>query len=74
VTVFPIFFLPRNPERRTFIFLPFFYTRLKQSRKKKMPVAKISPSMLSSDFAYLAVEAKRMEKDGAEWLHLGKSL
>jgi ribulose-phosphate 3-epimerase len=39
-----------------------------------MPVAKISPSMLSSDFAYLAVEAKRMEKDGAEWLHLGKSL
>ncbi|KAI8882789.1 ribulose-phosphate 3-epimerase [Backusella circina FSU 941] len=35
-----------------------------------MPIAKISPSMLSSDFANLAVEAKRMEKDGAEWLHL----
>jgi len=37
-----------------------------------MPVAKISPSMLSCDFAYLAVEAKRMEKNGADWLHLGK--
>lgn len=37
-----------------------------------MPVAKISPSMLSSDFAHLAVEAKRMWKNGAEWLHLGK--
>lgn len=36
-----------------------------------MPVAKISPSMLSSDFAHLAVEAKRMFKNGAEWLHLG---
>jgi ribulose-phosphate 3-epimerase len=37
-----------------------------------MPVAKISPSMLSSDFAYLAAESKRMFKNGAEWLHLGK--
>lgn len=37
-----------------------------------MPVAKVSPSMLSCDFAYLAAEAKRMEKNGAEWLHLGK--
>ncbi|KAI8080819.1 ribulose-phosphate 3-epimerase [Gilbertella persicaria] len=35
-----------------------------------MPVAKVSPSMLSSDFAHLAVEAKRMYKNGAEWLHL----
>ncbi|CEP11006.1 hypothetical protein [Parasitella parasitica] len=35
-----------------------------------MPVAKISPSMLSCDFAFLAAEAKRMEKNGAEWLHL----
>ncbi|KAI8366610.1 ribulose-phosphate 3-epimerase [Blakeslea trispora] len=35
-----------------------------------MPVAKISPSMLSSDFAHLAAEAKRMWKNGAEWLHL----
>ncbi|CAO3622570.1 unnamed protein product [Cunninghamella echinulata] len=35
-----------------------------------MPVAKISPSMLSSDFANLAAEAKRMTKNGADWLHL----
>ncbi|KAI7867798.1 Ribulose-phosphate 3-epimerase-like protein [Spinellus fusiger] len=35
-----------------------------------MPQAKISPSMLSSDFANLAVEAKRMTKHGADWLHL----
>ncbi|KAI9478142.1 MAG: ribulose-phosphate 3-epimerase [Benjaminiella poitrasii] len=35
-----------------------------------MPVAKISPSMLSSDFAHLACEAKRMYKNGADWLHL----
>ncbi|ORX61426.1 ribulose-phosphate 3-epimerase [Hesseltinella vesiculosa] len=35
-----------------------------------MPEAKISPSMLSSDFANLAVEAKRMHKNGADWLHL----
>jgi ribulose-phosphate 3-epimerase len=36
-----------------------------------MPEAKISPSMLSSDFAFLAAEAKRMKKNGADWLHLG---
>ncbi|KAI9251039.1 ribulose-phosphate 3-epimerase [Sporodiniella umbellata] len=35
-----------------------------------MPEAKISPSMLSSDFAHLAAEAKRMQKNGADWLHL----
>ncbi|KAG0949854.1 hypothetical protein G6F57_007786 [Rhizopus arrhizus] len=35
-----------------------------------MPEAKISPSMLSSDFAFLAAEAKRMKKNGADWLHL----
>ncbi|SAM09726.1 hypothetical protein [Absidia glauca] len=35
-----------------------------------MPVAKISPSMLSCDFANLAAEAKRMTKNGADWLHL----
>jgi ribulose-phosphate 3-epimerase len=39
-----------------------------------MPIAKISPSMLSSDFAFLAAEAKRMTKNGADWLHLGKPL
>lgn len=37
-----------------------------------MPVAKVSPSMLSSDFAFLAAEATRMTKNGADWLHLGK--
>lgn len=37
-----------------------------------MPVAKIAPSMLSCDFAHLAAEAQRMEKNGADWLHLGK--
>ncbi|KAG2214256.1 hypothetical protein INT47_000812 [Mucor saturninus] len=35
-----------------------------------MPVAKIAPSMLSCDFANLAMEAKRMTKNGADWLHL----
>ncbi|KAM3582347.1 RIBULOSE-phosphate 3-epimerase [Umbelopsis sp. WA50703] len=35
-----------------------------------MPEAKIAPSMLSSDFANLAVEATRMTKNGADWLHL----
>lgn len=38
----------------------------------EMPVAKIAPSMLSCDFAYLGAEAKRMKKNGADWLHLGK--
>lgn len=37
----------------------------------KMPIAKIAPSMLSSDFASLAVEAHRMVKNGADWLHMG---
>ncbi|RIA95324.1 ribulose-phosphate 3-epimerase [Glomus cerebriforme] len=35
-----------------------------------MPLAKIAPSMLSSDFASLAAEAHRMVKDGADWLHM----
>lgn len=39
-----------------------------------MPTAKIAPSMLSSDFANLAAEAKRMVKNGADWLHLGEYL
>lgn len=29
--------------------------------------------MLSCDFANLATEAKRMTKNGADWLHLGKN-
>ena len=37
-----------------------------------MPIAKISPSMLSSDFASLAAEAHRMIKNGADWLHMGR--
>ncbi|MBA0705078.1 hypothetical protein Golax_017293 [Gossypium laxum] len=31
---------------------------------------KIAPSMLSSDFANLASEAKRMLDFGADWLHM----
>ncbi|THU56073.1 hypothetical protein C4D60_Mb11t13420 [Musa balbisiana] len=33
-------------------------------------VAKIAPSMLSSDFANLASEAERMLRFGADWLHM----
>ncbi|ONK71894.1 uncharacterized protein A4U43_C04F13470 [Asparagus officinalis] len=33
-------------------------------------VAKIAPSMLSSDFANLASEAERMLRCGADWLHM----
>lgn len=32
--------------------------------------AKVAPSMLSSDLARLAEEAKRMEQAGADWLHI----
>ncbi|KAI9297417.1 ribulose-phosphate 3-epimerase [Neoconidiobolus thromboides FSU 785] len=35
-----------------------------------MPSVKISPSMLSSDFAMLAEEAKRMVDLGADYLHM----
>ncbi|CAG8490550.1 11343_t:CDS:2 [Diversispora eburnea] len=35
-----------------------------------MPSAKISPSLLSSDFAQLSSEADRMIKEGADWLHM----
>ncbi|KAG9293773.1 hypothetical protein G9A89_019110 [Geosiphon pyriformis] len=35
-----------------------------------MPIAKISPSVLSSDFAQLGAECERMIKDGADWLHM----
>ncbi|KAL9684272.1 hypothetical protein QQ045_021707 [Rhodiola kirilowii] len=35
-----------------------------------MAVAKIAPSMLSSDFANLASEAERMMSYGADWLHM----
>lgn len=31
---------------------------------------KICPSFLSSDFAYIADEARRVEESGADWLHL----
>lgn len=36
----------------------------------KAVVAKIAPSMLSSDFANLASEAHRMLRCGADWLHM----
>ncbi|CAG8514835.1 1205_t:CDS:2, partial [Scutellospora calospora] len=35
-----------------------------------MPKAKISPSILSGDFAQLAVESQRMINEGADWLHI----
>jgi ribulose-phosphate 3-epimerase len=38
--------------------------------KRILPQPKISPSMLSSDFANLASEAKFMEQCGADWLHM----
>lgn len=31
---------------------------------------KISPSLLSADFAHLGAEAKKMERSGADWLHV----
>ncbi|KAL3685806.1 hypothetical protein R1sor_003828 [Riccia sorocarpa] len=36
----------------------------------ELPKPKIAPSMLSSDFANLASEAKHMEDCGADWLHM----
>lgn len=36
----------------------------------KRPPIKIAPSILSGDFGYLADEAKRVEKSGADWLHI----
>ena len=35
-----------------------------------MPPAKISPSMLASDFANMESEAKKVVDGGADWLHL----
>ncbi|KAF8328226.1 Ribulose-phosphate 3-epimerase [Cantharellus anzutake] len=37
-----------------------------------MPPAIIAPSVLASDFGQLSAECKRMIKNGAEWLHMGK--
>jgi ribulose-phosphate 3-epimerase len=36
----------------------------------RIPGPKIAPSMLSSDFANLASEAKFMQDCGADWLHM----
>jgi len=36
----------------------------------KLPGVKIAPSMLSSDFANLASEAKFIQECGADWLHM----
>lgn len=41
-----------------------------QNLETKVPGAKIAPSMLSSDFANLASEAKFIEECGADWLHM----
>jgi ribulose-phosphate 3-epimerase len=38
--------------------------------QRMLPQPKIAPSMLSSDFANLASEAKFMEQCGADWLHM----
>lgn len=35
-----------------------------------MAVPKIAPSLLSSDFAILSQEAKRMVDSGADYLHI----
>lgn len=40
------------------------------SVEMKLPGAKIAPSMLSSDFANLASEAKFIQECGADWLHM----
>lgn len=39
-------------------------------RESWLPSPKIAPSMLSSDFANLASEAKFMLESGADWLHM----
>ena len=38
--------------------------------QNKMPKAIIAPSILASDFAILAEEAKNMLESGADWLHV----
>ena len=38
-----------------------------------MVKAIVAPSVLASDFGSLTAECKRVIKDGAEWLHMGKS-
>jgi hypothetical protein len=38
--------------------------------KAMAPPCKISPSILSSDFARLADEANAMLENGADWLHV----
>lgn len=45
-------------------------TRLCSMAASAAPKAIIAPSMLSSDFAELASEAKRMVDLGADWLHM----
>lgn len=42
----------------------------KRAEGHDRPAATISPSILSSDFARLAEECKRMVDLGADWLHV----
>lgn len=60
--------------RNHFFFLSFSTTALlpfSLSLDKAMaPPCKISPSILSSDFARLADEANAMLENGADWLHV----
>lgn len=47
--------------------LPFLFTSLPEM---SAPKAIVAPSMLSCDFSFLANEANRMCKCGADWLHM----
>jgi hypothetical protein len=53
----------------TFIITHFSFSS--HTHHYKMPIAKISPSLLSGDFGILAAECKRMVSHGADWLHMG---
>ena len=47
-----------------------FGTKKMGSAMTDRPACKISPSILSSDFARLAEESERMLACGADWLHV----
>lgn len=53
-----------------FAFLLAHQLRPTMVEGRKAVAPKIAPSMLSSDFANLASEAKRMQDCGADWLHM----
>ncbi|CDY49188.1 BnaA09g10900D [Brassica napus] len=53
-----------------FFFFLFNPQSVVRNSRKMVVSPKIAPSMLSSDFANLAAEAKRMVDLGADWLHM----